>query len=130
VVLSSPADGGASQELDFEARQGEKEKCAKDPNLCKVGRWMSGSELSSMEKTGRVQESRLNGVTSVTFPPNPDSYKNPPPGDTYVEFFVPCSRLRKIPGGWGKIYGPNSVFGPKLGITEMPPALGIDVFIK
>lgn len=50
MVLSSPADGGASQELDFEARQGEKEKCAKDPNLCKVGRWMSGSELSSMEK--------------------------------------------------------------------------------
>jgi RHS repeat-associated protein len=130
MVLSSPADGGASQELDFEARQSEKEKCAKDPNLCKVGRWMSGSELSSMEKTGRVQESRLNGVTSVTFPPNPDSYKNPPPGDMYVEFFVPCGRLRKIPGGWGKIYGPNSVFGPKLGITEMPPALGIDVFIK
>jgi RHS repeat-associated protein len=56
MVLISPEDGGASQELDFEARNNERERCSKDPKLCQVGRWMNPSELADMQKTGRVQQ--------------------------------------------------------------------------
>jgi len=64
-------------------------------------------------------------VTSVTVPPAPDSYTNAPKGDIFVEFDVPASAVRSLPGGWGKIYGPNSMFGEALGIKEMPAAENI-----
>ena len=96
---------------------------AKNPDYCRVGRWMSPDELAKMLKSGQVQESLTHrGVTSVAFPANRDAYKNPPPGDVYVEFFVPCNRLLKIPGGWGKIYGPNSSIGRARGILDLAPA--------
>jgi hypothetical protein len=87
-----------------------------------VGRWMSQSELDAMQETGQVQESLNNGVTSVTLPPNPAAYTNAPPGDVFVQFDVPQSPIGASDGVWGKIYGPNSIFGPIRGITEMPPA--------
>ena len=98
------------------------------PVLTTVGRWMSPAELEAMQAEGLVQESTLNGVTSVSIPPNPAAYTNAPPGDVFVEFDVPEGAVRNIsPNGWGKIFGPNSIFGPKLGITEMPPATNIKV---
>jgi hypothetical protein len=36
------------------------------------------------------------------------------------------SATHTLTGGvWGKIWGPNSIWGPKLGITEMPTATNI-----
>jgi hypothetical protein len=92
-----------------------------------VGRWMSQSELEAMQATGRVQESFGNGVTSVTVPPNPTLYRAAPTGDIFTQFDVPASSLRAVGSDTGKIYGPNSIFGPRLGITEMPPATNIRV---
>jgi hypothetical protein len=45
------------------------------------------------------------------------------------EFDVPVSAIGTEPGitGDAKFYGPNSVFGPRLGITQMPPAFNITV---
>lgn len=92
-----------------------------------VGRWMSQTELDAMQATGRVQESFSNGVTSVTLPPNPAAYTNAPVGDVFVRFDVPQSAIGASDGVWGKIFGPNSIFGPVRGITEMPPATNIVV---
>jgi hypothetical protein len=89
---------------------------------------MSPQELKLMQAEGRVQESLLNGVTSVSVPPNPTAWNAAGEGSVFAEFDVPSSAVRNIsPNGWGKIYGPNSIFGPKLGITEMPPATNIKV---
>lgn len=80
-----------------------------------------------MQATGRVQESFNNGVTSVTLPPNPAAYTNAPGGDVFVQFDVPPSAIGASDGVWGKIFGPNSIFGPVKGITQMPPATNIVV---
>ncbi len=80
-----------------------------------------------MQATGRVQESFNNGVTSVTLPPNPAAYANAPAGDVFVQFDVPPSAIGASDGVWGKIFGPNSIFGPVKGITQMPPATNIVV---
>lgn len=42
-----------------------------DAGVVRVGRWMGESEKAQMESSGRVVESNLRGVTSVTSPPNP-----------------------------------------------------------
>jgi RHS repeat-associated protein len=92
----------------------------------RVGRWMSQQEYQAMVKEGMVQESTLSGVTSVTVPPNPNAYLDAAPKSVFVEFDVPAGALRSAGGqGWGKIYGPNSMFAEKLGITQMPAATGI-----
>ena len=98
--------------------------------ICRVGRWMSPQELELMQAEGRVQESFSEGVTSVTVPPNPTAWNaaGAGGGSVFAEFDVPSGSVMNIsPNGWGKIYGPNSIFGPKLGITEMPPATNIKV---
>ncbi len=87
---------------------------------------MSEAEHAAMTNTGRVVESNLKGITSVSSPPNPTA--RVPKGNgspVFTEFDIPSSALRASDGVWGKIYGPNSLFGPKLGITEMPPATNI-----
>lgn len=98
-------------------------------NTTRVGRWMSEAEHGAMLDTGRVIESRLNGVTSVSSPPNPAAWVPKGGGSPiFAEFDIPSSALRASDGSWGKIWGPNSIFGPKLGITEMPPATNITPF--
>jgi hypothetical protein len=95
-------------------------------NTTRVGRWMSEVEYSSMTGSGRVVESRLEGVTSVSSPPNPAAWVPKGNGSpVFVEFDIPSSALRASDGVWGKIWGPNSMWGPKIGITEMPPATNI-----
>lgn len=93
----------------------------------RVGRWMSEAELAAMQKTGRVVESQLNGVTSVTSPPNAQAWMRQTDGTHFVEFNVAKDALRATDGVTGKIFGPNSIFGPKLGIKEMPVATNIVV---
>lgn len=44
-------------------------------NSIRVGRWMSQGEYEAMAKSGLVQESSLNGVTSVTLPSNSAAMK-------------------------------------------------------
>jgi RHS repeat-associated protein len=90
-----------------------------------VGRWMSDSEMSAMINSGRVQESTLNGVTSVSSPPNPGAWVRQTTAPNYVQFNVPASAVRPTGSANAKIYGPNSIFGPRLGITEMPRATNI-----
>jgi hypothetical protein len=46
-------------------------------------------------------------------------------GTHFVQFDIPSSALNASDGVTGKIFGPNSIFGPKLGITEMPSASNI-----
>jgi RHS repeat-associated protein len=96
-----------------------------DRAIVTVGRVMSQSELDAMVATGRVQESFNNGVTSVTLPPNPGAYTAGPSGDVFVQFNVPRSAIGASDGVVAKIYGPNSIFGPAKGITQMPPATNI-----
>ena len=91
----------------------------------RVGRWMGQAEHEAMLTTGRVQESSLQGVTSVTAPPNAGAWVQQTTGSRFVEFDVPKSAVRAQDGVTGKIYGPNSIFGPKLGITRMPRATNI-----
>lgn len=86
---------------------------------------MSQTELDAMTSSGRVQESFNNGVTSVTVPPNPRLYRAAPTGDIFTQFDVPTSSLNGVGTGTAKIYGPNSIFDPRLGITEMPQATNI-----
>lgn len=92
-----------------------------------VGRWMSQVELKAMQATGRVQESYNAGVTSVSLPANSAAYGAAPAGDVFVQFDVPRSAIGAADGIWAKIFGPNSIFGPAKGITEMPPATNIEV---
>jgi hypothetical protein len=97
------------------------------PRWVTVGRWMSPDELAQMQSAGRMVESNLNGVTSVTYPPNPDAWA-PPPGEgrIFVTFDVPASSVRFFsPNGWAKILGPNSIFADHYNITEMPEATNI-----
>jgi RHS repeat-associated protein len=128
VVLALEGAAGTPGELEFEKTCKEKEKLLNSGH-CQVGRWMSPEELAAMQSNNTVQESRLQGVTSVTMPPNPDSYKDAPAGSVFVTFIVPCNRVRKVPGGWGKIYGPNSTIGRGLGVTDMPPAYYIEPLV-
>jgi len=86
---------------------------------------MSPQELEAMQSTGLVQESYNGGVTSVTVPPNPNLYRAGPSGDVFVQFDVPQSAINAAGSGVGKIYGPNSIFGPAKGIASMPPATNI-----
>jgi RHS repeat-associated protein len=123
IVLALEDQAGTDTEIEFEK---ECLKRAKNPEWCRVGRWMNPTELSNMQATNRVQEGP-GGMTNVAYPADPNAYKAAPKGDVYVEFWVPCKSLR--PGGspiWRKIYGPKFRLAPKLGITEMPPAYGID----
>ena len=92
----------------------------------RVGRWMSAAEHDAMTASGKMVESTLNGVSSVSSPPNPGAWSKQAAGTRYVEFDVPTSAVRGT-GANSKIYGPNSIFGPKLGIKEMPPATNIKV---
>lgn len=93
-----------------------------------VGRYMSPTELEIMQSSGRVVESFNNGVTSVTLPPNMSAYRAAAPSDLYVEFDVPRSAINAADGTVAKIYGPNSMFGSNIGITEMPQATNIKVY--
>ncbi len=98
------------------------------PAMVRVGRWMSPEELEKMKDNGRVVESRLNGVTSVTVPPDPTAYRDAPKGSVFVEFDVEASAVKGMTAnGWGKIYGPSSLFAEKYGVKEMPEAINIDV---
>ena len=98
---------------------------AAETEMTTVGRWMSQTEYEAMVNTGRIQESTLNGITSVTSPPNVEAWLSQTEGTHFVQFDVPSSAVRASDGLTAKIYGPNSIFGPKLGITEMPPATNI-----
>lgn len=93
----------------------------------RVGRVMSPKELEAMRTSGRLVESWNNGVTSVSLPPNPSTYRAGATGDVYVEFNVPASAIGPADGSTAKIYGPNSLQGRYLGIQEMPPATEIVV---
>lgn len=92
---------------------------------------MSPDELAKMKKTGRVQEG-AGGQTRVADPANPNTYRNVPPGDKYVEFDVPASRIKPHSKGTGRIPGPNSPDarstarrGSDVSKFEMPPATNI-----
>jgi hypothetical protein len=89
---------------------------------------MSPDELAKMRKTGRVQEGG-GGQTRVADPANPNSYRNAPKGDRYVEFDVPANRVLPHSKGTGRIPGPNSpdarVPGRNPADFEMPPATNI-----
>jgi hypothetical protein len=61
---------------------------------------MSPAELEAMQAKGLVQESNLNGVMSVSIPPNPAAYTNAPPGDVFVEFNVPEGAVKNISPKW------------------------------
>jgi hypothetical protein len=100
-------------------------ECYKKNVLVKVGRWMSDAEFRQMITTGRVVESAAGGVTHVIVPADPSGYRNALPGDQYVEFEVDDSRLvaPNPPSGFGVIWGPNSIFGKKTGVTDMPVAV-------
>jgi hypothetical protein len=96
-----------------------------DQEYVRVGRWMSQAEYDAMLVANRVQESaNLNGVTSVSSPPNAAAWMRQTNGTLYVEFDVPKSALSA--GGF-KIYGPNSFAAKARNITEMPPARNIQV---
>jgi hypothetical protein len=99
-------------------------------NTIRVGRWMSQDEYYEMAASGLVQESKSKGVTSVTLPPNPDAYRDAAARSVYVEFNVPRSVIRGADGTTAKIYGPNSIFAERVGITEMPPATGITPIVS
>jgi hypothetical protein len=86
---------------------------------------MSEGELKMMQSTGRVVESRLNGVTSVTSPPDASKWMTQTEGTHFVEFDISRGAFRASDGVTGKIFGPNSIFGPKLGISEMPSVQNI-----
>jgi RHS repeat-associated protein len=96
-----------------------------------VGRWMSPSELAKMKQTGLVQEGG-GGQTRVADPANPNSYRNAPKGDVYVEFDVPAHRVLLHSEGTGRIPGPRSpdarLPGRNPADFEMPPATNIKTF--
>jgi hypothetical protein len=88
--------------------------------LVTVGRWMSSAEFKLMTTNMRLVESKLLGVTSVSFPASASSYGAAASGSVYVEFKIAADALRASGSGWAKIWGPNSIFGLRLGIKEMP----------
>jgi hypothetical protein len=77
-------------------------------------RWNAGSGARPRELQQRGHE------RNVAL--NPAAYTNAPSGDIFVQFDVPQSAIGASDGVWGKIFGPNSIFGPVKGITQMPPA--------
>lgn len=99
-------------------------EAASRQGVTRVGRWMSPAEHDAMVASGKVQESWLKGVTSVSNPPDPSKWVRQTSGTRYVEFDVPTSAVRGA-GDNSKIYGPSSLFGPKTGVTTMPPATNI-----
>ena len=96
----------------------------------RVGRHMSPEELAKMKKTGRVQEGG-GGQTRVADPSDPNTFKNAPDGDVFVEFDVPANRVLPHSTGTGRIPGPNSpdarVPGRNPADFEMPSATNINV---
>lgn len=78
----------------------------------RVGRWMSDTELGEMQDTGMVVESSLNGVTSVTSPPDAMAWMAQTEGRNFVEFDVPQSAIRASDGVTGKYMG-LTVFLPR-----------------
>ena len=63
-----------------------------------------------MADSGLVTESTsLQGVTSVTLPPNPNAYRDAAARCVYVEFEVPADAVRAADGTTAKIYGPTSI---------------------
>ncbi|MFC5491362.1 RHS repeat-associated core domain-containing protein [Dokdonella soli] len=97
----------------------------------RVGRWMSPEELGKMQQTGTVQEGS-GGMTRVANPASPNTYRNAPSGDVYVEFNVPSNRVLPHSNGTGRIPGPNSpdarVPGRNPADYAMPPATNIKDF--
>lgn len=98
----------------------------------RVGRWMSETEFSLMNKTGRVVEGG-GGKTYVVNPANPDAFTSAGRGSKiYAEFDVPTSVLK--PGSkpeWSVIPGPNvttRLYGPAP--TELAPATCITCVIR
>jgi hypothetical protein len=86
---------------------------------------MNEAEHNAIITIGQVQESVLNGVTSVSSPPNPAAWIRQTAASRYVEFDVASSSVRPLQSPNAKIYGPNSIFGPSLGIVGMPTATNI-----
>jgi RHS repeat-associated protein len=99
------------------------------PPTKRVGRWMNPLELFKMRKSGKVQEGG-GGQTRVSDPANPDTYRNPPEGDVYVEFDVPADSVLPHSRGTGRIPGPNSpdARAGNPADYEMPPATNIEEF--
>ena len=95
----------------------------------RVGRHMSPDELEKMRSTGQVQEGGF-GQTRVADPADPNTYRNAPEGDVYVEFDVPADRVLPHSQGTGRISGPNSpdarIPGRNASDYEMPSADNID----
>ena len=94
-------------------------------DVVRVGRWMSRAEYDAMKNSGKVQEG-TGGITNVSRPATPTSFRNPKKEDIYVEFDVPKSSIKlKDPNqGWYKIEGPNSPAGRlgRPGTATMPNA--------
>ena len=91
---------------------------------------MNPNELEKMRRTGRVQEDG-GGQTRVADPSDPNTFRNPPKGDVFVEFDVSASRVLSHSKGTGRVPGPNSpdarVPGRNPRDFEMPPARNIKV---
>jgi hypothetical protein len=94
---------------------------------------MSRAEYDRMIVTGRVQQSKSGGMTSVCVPASPESYaRQASPGSMFVAFGVDDDDL--VQGGradWFLIPGPGSFHAKRLGRTldEMPVAHDIQVVI-
>jgi len=96
----------------------------------RVGRWMSREELAKMRETGRLQEGG-GGQTRVLDPADPNTYRNAPAGDVYVEFDVSADRVLPHSQGTGRVPGPNSFDAKKPSSSksdyEMPAVSNIEV---
>src|SRR5205814_5731852 len=80
-------EGSLGRALEEEAA--ERGVGAGGGSTIRVGRWMSEAEHEATVASGRVQESTLNGVTSVSSPPDPSAWVRQTTGTRYVEFDVP-----------------------------------------
>ena len=105
----SASPGAAGR--DVEAAQLSADMNAQeDPDLVRVGRWMSRNEYEAMSSTGIVQEG-AGGTTYVAHPADPAAYRpQAASGACYVEFDVPreCLETASKPE-WAQIPGPNSL---------------------
>jgi|GEM_PF-5914578 len=105
--------------------------------LVTVGRWMSQTEFTLMQKSGNVVES-VTGTTHVTYPANPEAFTpaNPAKSPLFVTFKVPKAALRATNAAenkaWSKILSPNSLEGRLAKIKgnpipELPKAVDIKI---
>jgi RHS repeat-associated protein len=124
-AIGASAVEGIAEAVPVAIEEVEQLASAASEEIVRVGRWMSDVERDAMTATGRVQESSLGGVTSVSMPPDPAAWIRQTTAANYVEFDVSASAVRPLGSANAKIYGPNSIFGPALGITEMPAASNI-----